>query len=615
MVIGGRGSTGGEVATAWLGDKPIADAGALRLSADKKIAALASSTASSSAVGRTVDLRLNFSSTPGRRLRPTPLRFTVLSQPQQTPHDTGTQSDSHDGGDAGSKRATVLVVDFGAQYAQLIARRVRELNVFSEIVGHRLSAAEMAAKHPAAIILSGGPKSVHVDGAPSLDPAVYDLGIPIFGICYGAQLIAQQLGGTVGRGMKGEYGRTELTRIGESLILPDEAPGEHECWMSHFDGVTEAPAGFTVTASSPGAPVAVLENDDRKIYGVQFHPEVKHSPFGMGAMARFLHERAGIANDWKMASVIDEQVALIRERVGDARVICGLSGGVDSSVAAALVHKAIGSQLTCIYVDTGLMRKNESEQVVETFRRHLGIELIHADEGASFFEALAGLTEPESKRKAIGERFIRVFEKHTGGLTEAKFLVQGTLYPDLIESGGADGTAAVIKSHHNVGGLPDDMELELIEPLRDLFKDEVRALGTELGLPDEMVWRQPFPGPGLGVRIIGEVTPERVALLQEADAIVREELKNAGLEREIWQSYAALLADVRSVGVMGDERTYGHPIIIRAVTSDDAMTADWARIPYETLEVMSQRIINEVAGVNRVAYDITSKPPGTIEWE
>ncbi|MDG1784287.1 MAG: glutamine-hydrolyzing GMP synthase, partial [Ilumatobacter sp.] len=349
-----------------------------------------------------------------------------MSQPQQTPHDTSTQSDSHDAGDAGSKRATVLVVDFGAQYAQLIARRVRELNVFSEIVGHRLSAAEMAAKHPAAIILSGGPKSVHVDGAPSLDPAVYDLGIPILGICYGAQLIAQQLGGTVGRGMKGEYGRTELTRNGASLILPDEAPGEHECWMSHFDGVTEAPAGFTVTASSPGAPVAVLENDDRKIYGVQFHPEVKHSPFGMGAMARFLHERAGIANDWKMASVIDEQVALIRERVGGARVICGLSGGVDSSVAAALVHKAIGSQLTCIYVDTGLMRKNESEQVVETFRRHLGIELIHADEGASFFEALAGLTEPESKRKAIGERFIRVFEKHTGGLTEAKFLVQGS---------------------------------------------------------------------------------------------------------------------------------------------------------------------------------------------
>ncbi|NND74733.1 MAG: glutamine-hydrolyzing GMP synthase [Ilumatobacter sp.] len=529
------------------------------------------------------------------------LRFTVLSQPQQsapaTPH------------------ATVLVVDFGAQYAQLIARRVRELGVFSEIVSHRLTAEEMAARGPAAIILSGGPKSVHVPGAPTLDADVYDLGVPVLGICYGAQLIAQQLGGTVGRGMKGEYGRAQLTRAGSSVILADDAPSNHDVWMSHFDGITEAPSGFAVTASSPGAPVAVLEDDDRKIYGVQFHPEVVHSPFGMAAMARFLHERAGLGSDWTMASVIDEQVAEIRARVGDARVICGLSGGVDSSVAAALVHKAIGPQLTCIYVDTGLMRKNESEQVVETFRRNLGIELIHADEGAGFFEALAGLTEPEEKRKAIGERFIRVFEKHTGGLTEAKFLVQGTLYPDLIESGGADGTADVIKSHHNVGGLPDDMELELIEPLRDLFKDEVRALGTELGLPDEMVWRQPFPGPGLGVRIIGEVTPERVALLQEADAIVREELRAAGLEREIWQSYAALLADVRSVGVMGDERTYGHPIVIRAVTSDDAMTADWARVPYDTLETMSQRIINEVPGVNRVVYDITSKPPGTIEWE
>ena len=529
-----------------------------------------------------------------------------LSQASPTPSPTPSSTE-HD---------TVLVVDFGAQYAQLIARRVRELGVYSEIVPNRISAIEIEDRAPAAIILSGGPASVHVEGAPRLDPGIYELGIPILGICYGAQLIAQQLdGGRVGRGMAGEYGRTTLSREGDSLILPDDAPHTHECWMSHFDGITELPEGFVSTATSPGAPVAVLENDERKIYGVQFHPEVVHSPFGMAAMARFLHERAGIAGDWAMSSVIDEQVALIRERVGDARVICGLSGGVDSSVAAALVHRAIGSQLTCVYVDTGLMRKNESEQVVETFRRNLGIELIHADEGATFFEALAGLTEPEAKRKAIGERFIRVFEKHTGGLTEAKFLVQGTLYPDLIESGGTDGTASVIKSHHNVGGLPDDMELELIEPLRDLFKDEVRALGTELGLPDEMVHRQPFPGPGLGVRIIGEVTPERVALLQEADAIVREELKNAGLEREIWQSYAALLADVRSVGVMGDERTYGNPIVIRAVTSEDAMTADWARIPYETLEVMSQRIINEIDGVNRVVYDITSKPPGTIEWE
>ncbi len=524
------------------------------------------------------------------------LRFTPLSQPQH--HD----------------RPTVLVVDFGAQYAQLIARRVRELKVYSEIVPHRITAEEIAQRQPAAIILSGGPKSVHVEGAPSLDPAIYDLGVPVLGICYGAQLIGQQLGGVVGRGMQGEYGRARMTRTGPSLLLPDDAPAEHDVWMSHFDGVTRAPEGFTVTATTPGAPVAVLENDERRIYGVQFHPEVVHSPHGMAVMARFLHERAGIANDWEMSSVIDEQVAEIRERVGTDRVICGLSGGVDSSVAAALVHEAIGHQLTCIYVDTGLMRKGESEQVVETFRRNLGIELIHVDAGDRFFAALEGVTEPEAKRKAIGEQFIRVFEENTGGLTDAKWLVQGTLYPDLIESGGADGTASVIKSHHNVGGLPDDMELELIEPLRELFKDEVRKLGTELGLPDEMVWRQPFPGPGLGVRIIGEVTPERVALLQEADAIVREELRLAGLEREIWQSFA-VLADIRSVGVMGDERTYGHPIIIRAVTSDDAMTADWARIPYDVLETMSQRIINEVPGINRVAYDITSKPPGTIEWE
>jgi len=524
------------------------------------------------------------------------LRFTVLSQPQH--HD----------------RATVLVVDFGAQYAQLIARRVRELKVFSEIVPHRITAAEVAERKPAAIVLSGGPKSVHVEGAPELDAGIYELGVPVLGICYGAQLIGQQLGGVVGRGMKGEYGRARMTRTGASLLLPDDAPEVHDVWMSHFDGVTEAPEGFAVTASTPGAPVAMLENDERRIYGVQFHPEVVHSPYGMAVLGRFLHERAGIGADWEMSSVIEEQVELIRERVGGDRVICGLSGGVDSSVAAALVHEAIGHQLTCVYVDTGLMRKGESEQVVETFRRNLGIELIHVDAADRFFAALEGVTDPEDKRKAIGEQFIRVFEENTGGLSDARFLVQGTLYPDLIESGGTDGSASVIKSHHNVGGLPEDMTLELIEPLRDLFKDEVRKLGHELGLPDEMVWRQPFPGPGLGVRIIGEVTPERVALLQDADAIVREELRLAGLEREIWQSFA-VLADIRSVGVMGDERTYGHPIIIRAVTSDDAMTADWARIPYDVLETMSQRIINEVPGINRVAYDITSKPPGTIEWE
>jgi GMP synthase (glutamine-hydrolysing) len=516
-------------------------------------------------------------------------------------------SDSHN-------HDTVLVVDFGAQYAQLIARRVREAQVYSEIVPHRISASEVKAKAPAAIILSGGPKSVHVDGAPALDPEIYDLGIPILGICYGCQLIAQQLGGVVARGGRGEYGRATLSRKGSSLILANDAPPSHDVWMSHFDFVSDVPTGFVTTASTPDAPHAVIENESRKIYGVQYHPEVVHSSHGQQLLERFLVEVAGCRQDWTMANIVEDQVAAIRAQVGTERAICGLSGGVDSSVAAALVHRAIGAQLTCVYVDTGLMRRGESEQVVETFRRSMGIELIHVDAGQRFFDKLQGITEPEAKRKAIGELFVRIFEEHTGGITDAKFLVQGTLYPDIVESGGVDGSAAVIKSHHNVGGLPDDMELELCEPLRALFKDEVRKVGIELGLADDIVWRQPFPGPGLGVRIIGEVTPDKVATLQHADEIVRHEVRDAGLEREIWQSFA-VLADIRSVGVMGDERTYGRPIIIRAVTSDDAMTADWARLPYELLEKMSNRIINEVPGINRVVYDVTSKPPGTIEWE
>jgi GMP synthase (glutamine-hydrolysing) len=508
---------------------------------------------------------------------------------------------------------SVLVVDFGAQYAQLIARRVREAHVYSEIVPHTITAAEVAERRPAAVVLSGGPKSVHVDGAPSIDLGVYDLGVPVFGICYGAQLIARDLGGEVSRTGKGEYGRTDLSVVAESALFGHDQPEQQTVWMSHFDSITRAPDGFVATASTPETPAAVFESTDRRIYGVQYHPEVAHTPFGQELLKRFLYELADCRPTWTMTSIIETQVEEIRKQVGSERVICGLSGGVDSAVAAALVHKAIGPQLTCVYIDTGLMREGESEQVVDTFHRHQGIELIHVRAADRFFERLAGITDPEDKRKAIGERFIREFEPAAAGLSDAKFLVQGTLYPDVIESGTPD--AAKIKSHHNVGGLPDDMQFELIEPLRSLFKDEVRRVGEELGLPEEIVWRQPFPGPGLGVRIIGEVTQERADLLRKADAIVREEVKKAGLERDIWQVFAVLLADVRSVGVMGDERTYGHPVVVRAVTSDDAMTADWARLPYELLEKLSSRIINEVPGINRVAYDITSKPPGTIEWE
>jgi GMP synthase (glutamine-hydrolysing) len=513
----------------------------------------------------------------------------------------------------------VLVVDFGAQYAQLIARRVREARAYSEIVPHTLTAEEFARRKPAAIVFSGGPKSVHVQGAPAIDPGVYDLGVPILGICYGAQLIAQQLGGTVARGGSGEYGRTVMHLDpsvvsagagGDSLLAG--LPANQTVWMSHFDAVTEPPEGFVATASTDGAPVAVLECAQRGIWGVQFHPEVVHTPHGQDVITRFVHDLAGLRADWTMEHFISDAVADIRAQVGEGRAICGLSGGVDSAVAAALVHEAIGPQLTCVFVDTGLMRANEGDQVVETFRRHQGIELIHVRAADRFFEKLAGVTDPEEKRKAIGELFIRVFEDARGGIEDARYLVQGTLYPDVIESGTAH--ASTIKSHHNVGGLPDDLDFELVEPLRTLFKDEVRAVGHELGLPDEIVWRQPFPGPGLGVRIIGEVTPDKVALLQQADLVVREELHIAGLDREIWQAFA-VLPDIRSVGVQGDERTYGYPVIVRAVTSEDAMTADWARIPYDVLETISSRIINEVQGVNRVAYDITSKPPGTIEWE
>jgi GMP synthase (glutamine-hydrolysing) len=509
----------------------------------------------------------------------------------------------------------VLVVDFGAQYAQLIARRVREAHVYSEIVPHTITAAEMAERRPAGIILSGGPKSVNVAGAPLLDPEIYEIGVPLLGICYGAQLIARQLGGLVDGGGKGEYGRTTLTVASDGpapSVLFGAVPPTFDVWMSHFDAITAAPPEFRITAETLDVPVAGLEDPARGIYGVQFHPEVAHTHGGQEILKAFLYEVCGVRPAWTMTSVIEASVQAVRAQVGKERVICGLSGGVDSAVAAALVHKAVGSQLTCVFVDTGLLRANEAEQVEATFREQFNIDLVHVKAGDRFLAALDDVVDPERKRKIIGETFIRVFEEAAADLDDARFLVQGTLYPDIIESGTRD--AARIKSHHNVGGLPDDMHFELVEPLRNLFKDEVRAVGEELGLPEEIVWRQPFPGPGLAVRIVGGVTAERVAMLRAADAIVTEEIRRAGLYRALWQSFAVLPV-VHTVGVMGDERTYAHPIIIRAVTSEDAMTADWARLPYEVLERLSSRIINEVAGVNRVAFDITSKPPGTIEWE
>ena len=514
----------------------------------------------------------------------------------------------------------VLVVDFGAQYAQLIARRVREVNLYSEVIPHSMPAEEVAAKNPSALILSGGPSSVYADGAPALQEGLMELGVPVFGICYGFQAMTNALGGTVAETGRREYGRTKMQVTGGDLHAG--LPAEHQVWMSHGDAVSEAPEGFEVTATSEGAPVAAFECAERRMAGVQYHPEVLHSPHGQEILRRFLTETAGLQPTWTAGNIAEQLIEQVKEQVGpEGRAICGLSGGVDSAVAAALVQRAIGDRLTCVFVDHGLLREGEREQVERDFVAATGANLVTVDERAAFLDKLAGVSEPEAKRKAIGAEFIRSFERAVAGVlgsapegSSVDFLVQGTLYPDVVESGGGSGTAN-IKSHHNVGGLPDDVEFDLVEPLRLLFKDEVRAVGRELGLPEVIVGRQPFPGPGLGIRIIGEVTEERLNLLRKADAIAREELTIAGLDNTIWQCPVVLLADVRSVGVQGDGRTYGHPIVLRPVSSEDAMTADWTRVPYDVLETISTRITNEVEDVNRVVLDITSKPPGTIEWE
>jgi GMP synthase (glutamine-hydrolysing) len=514
-----------------------------------------------------------------------------------------------------------LVVDFGAQYAQLIARRVREARVYSEVIPHTATVEDIKDKDPQAIVLSGGPASVYADGAPQLNPAMFDLGVPVFGICYGFQAMAQALGGTVAKTGTSEYGRTDLNVSGGQLH--SDLPTTQPVWMSHGDAVTAAPDGFDVVATSSGAPVAAFENRERRLAGVQYHPEVMHTPHGQQVLSRFLHEFAGIDSSWTPANIADSLVEQVRNQIGNGRAICGLSGGVDSAVAAALVQRAIGDQLTCVFVDHGLLRAGERAQVERDFVAATGAKLVTVDVADRFLDALAGVTNPEGKRKIIGRQFIRAFEGAVRSIvgdevgdsgSDVEYLVQGTLYPDVVESGGGTGTAN-IKSHHNVGGLPDDLKFKLVEPLRLLFKDEVRAVGRELGLPEEIVARQPFPGPGLGIRIVGEVTADRLDTLRRADAIAREELTSAGLDNQIWQCPVVLLADIRSVGVQGDGRTYGHPIVLRPVSSEDAMTADWTRVPYEVLERISTRITNEVPEVNRVVLDVTSKPPGTIEWE